>query len=128
MRQERKEPTKAMIYLIIIACTWLLVGCAASIPPPPELINARQACAHASASPRTQLVPEALDKARVALARAEKAFRDNPDSYRTQGLASFACRAAKLAEELGEAASANTISAGANKEFPQTKTDVAKQD
>jgi hypothetical protein len=116
------------LYLIIIVCAGLLAGCAASIPAPRELINARQAFAHASASPATQLVPAELHKARVALARAEKAFLENPQSYRTQGLANLAYREAKLVEALGVTASDDAFTAEANRQLPSTKTDIMKQE
>jgi hypothetical protein len=112
---------KPRIFLVIIACAGLLIGCAATIPTPPELMNARQAYAHASASPATQLVPAELDKAREALARAERAFLDNPESYHTQGLANLAYREAKLVEALGVTASDNAAIGEANRRLPSTK-------
>jgi hypothetical protein len=84
---------------VIIACSGLLVSCAATLPPQ-ELLDARQACSHASASPATQRVPAELSKARKTLARAEKSFRDSPTSARTRALANLAYREAREAEVL----------------------------
>ena len=85
-----------MTFLICIAHAGLITSCASSIPLPAELIGARQAYAHASAA--AQLVPTDLHKAREALGRAEKSFRDDPTSYRTRGLATLADREARMAE------------------------------
>jgi hypothetical protein len=111
---------------IIIACAGLLVGCAASLPPT-ELIDARQACSHASASPATQRVPDALLKAREALALAEKSFRDDPNTSRTRALAILAYQEAKHVEALAATASDNAVTAKANKDLQTTQTDMVKQ-
>ncbi len=112
--------------LIIIACSGLLAGCVASIPPT-ELIDARQACWHASASPATQLVPAELSKVREALSQAEKSFRDDPNSSRTRALAILAYREAKRVEALAATASNNAVTAKANKEPETTQNDMVKQ-
>ena len=117
---------KPITCLIIVACTGLLVGCAASIPPT-ELIDARQAYSHASASPATQFVPGELNKAREALALAEKSFRNDPNSPRTRALATLAYREAKRVEAFAATANDNAVSAKANKELETTQTDMVKQ-
>jgi outer membrane protein OmpA-like peptidoglycan-associated protein len=103
----------------------LLVGCAASIPPP-ELIGARQAYTHASASPATQLTPADLYRAREALVRAEASFRDDPQSSHTQEPAQLAYRAAKQAEALGTTASDSLVAARADKEYEAARIEAMK--
>ena len=83
---------KPIRYLIIIACAGLFFSCA-SIPPK-ELINARQAYQQASKGQAAQLVPAELHKAQVALASAEKSFKNDPKSFRTRDLAYVADRKA----------------------------------
>jgi hypothetical protein len=118
---------KSFTCLILLASVGLLVGCAASIPPPPELIDARQAYAHASASPSTQLVPTDMTNAREALARAEKSFRDDPESYLTQDLANLAYREAKMAEALATTAAGRTITGKASNDSLPAKSEIPKQ-
>jgi len=116
---------KPVTFLIIIASVGLLAGCAASIPPP-ELVNARQAYERASAGQAAQLVPAELHKAQEALAIAEKSFKDDPESFRTQDLANVADRKAKLAEALATTAAENAATAKANKDYQATQTEIVK--
>jgi hypothetical protein len=69
--------------LMVCMCGGILIGCGTTNPLPVELINARQAYAHASMHPGAPLVPAERQKARDALVRAEQAFRDDPSSRRT---------------------------------------------
>jgi outer membrane protein OmpA-like peptidoglycan-associated protein len=103
---------KTIVYLTIFASAASLMGCAANLAPP-GLINARQACAHASATPGTLLVPAEMRKAHEALANAEKSFLDNPGSHRTQDLASQAYQLATRAELLARIATDALIAARA---------------
>ena len=116
---------KSTPYLVGIACAGLLLGCAASIPPT-ELIDARQAYQHASSSQAAQLVPAELHKAQLALAAAEKSFKDEPKSFRTRDLAYVADRKAKMAEALATTAVENAATAKANTEFQVTQTAIVK--
>lgn len=118
---------KPLTVFIVIAFTALLVGCAGSIPPPRELIDARQAYAHASASPSTQLVPADMDNAREALARAEQSFQDDPQSHRTLHLSNLAYRDAKMAEVLGTSAAEIAAAGKTNKDSQPTTTENLKQ-
>ena len=115
---------KLIIYLIIIVCAGLLVGCATA--PPAELINARQAYQHASAGQAAQLVPAELHKAQVALDIAEKSFQDDPKSFHTRDLAYVADRKAKMAEAFATTAAGNVITAKANKDYQATQTEIVK--
>jgi len=112
-------------YLMTIACAGFLAGCAASIPPA-ELIDARQAYSHASVGQAAQLVPAELEKARSALARAERSFRDDPNSFHTRDLAYIADRKAKIAEALAATFANNATTAKANKDFKATQTEMAR--
>jgi hypothetical protein len=88
----------ALSLMISLSCAGLLSGCAATVPAPSELQNARQAYARASMNPGAQLVPADLQKARAALGNAEQSFRDDPASHRTRDLADHASREARIAE------------------------------
>ncbi len=101
---------------VIIACAGLLAGCAASMPSE-ELLNARQVCSHASASPASQRLPAELSRARAALALAEKAYSENPSSFRTHALAIIAYREAKRVEALAVTANDVTVTAKDNLEI-----------
>jgi hypothetical protein len=116
---------KSMTYLITIACAGLIVGCAASIPPP-ELVNARQAYQRASEGRAAQLVPAELHKAQAALAIAEKSFKDDPKSFRTRDLAYVADRKARMAEALATTAAGNAATAKAEKDLQATQTEIVK--
>jgi hypothetical protein len=98
--------------MFILSCAGLLSGCAATVPAPSELQNARQAYAHATMNPGAQLVPADLQKARDALGRAEQSFLDDPSSHRTRDLADHASREARIAELNASTASDSAAAAG----------------
>jgi outer membrane protein OmpA-like peptidoglycan-associated protein len=77
-----------------------LAGCA-SMPAPPELVDARRAYTHANDGPARELVPAQVLAAQQALARAEQSFTDAPDAPRTRDLAYIAERRAEIAEAQG---------------------------
>jgi outer membrane protein OmpA-like peptidoglycan-associated protein len=116
---------KAKAYLKVLVCAASVAGCAASIPPS-ELMDARQACAHASATPATLMVPAEMRKAQEALARAEKSFLGSPDSYQTRELASQAYHLAKRAEMLAKAASDSAIAVKADRAYDAVRTEELK--
>jgi hypothetical protein len=97
---------KTVTSLLCIICAVLFADCAATITPL-ELVDARQACSHASAIPATQYVPTEMAKAWEALARAERSFLDSPRSANTRVLARAAYNQAKLVEANAATASAN---------------------
>ena len=103
----------------------VLAGCATSVPLA-ELIDARQAYSHASVGPAAQLVPAELEKARMALATAEKSYQDNPRSFRTRDLAYVADRKAKIAEVLAATVAENATLAKANRDFQVTQTEMER--
>lgn len=116
---------KSMIYLITMVFAGLLVGCGASIPPI-ELVNARSAYQHAKAGEAAQLVPAELHKAEAALAIAEKAFLDDPKSFKTRDLSYIADRKAKMAEAQAITASETAKTEKANKDFQAAQTQIVK--
>ncbi|KFE68186.1 OmpA family protein [Hyalangium minutum] len=79
--------------------TALVSGCAAHVPPPRELIDARQAYQHASTSPSVQQEhPQALREAWQALVEAEREYDRKNTSPAARSLAYVALRKAQLAE------------------------------
>jgi outer membrane protein OmpA-like peptidoglycan-associated protein len=80
----------------------MLFGCATA--PPPDLVSAREAYAHAGASTAARAAPADLHKAKVALDRAETAFVAQPGGEETRDLAYIAECKAMTAEALGGAA------------------------
>jgi hypothetical protein len=101
----------------VFVCVGILAGCGATIPLPAELLNARQAYAHASMNPGAQLVPADLQKARDALGMAEQSFLDDPSSHRTRDLADHANREARIAERNASTAS-DSVAAADEKHRP----------
>ena len=114
-----------LVGIVTIACTGLLIGCAASAPPE-ELLNARQAYQQASAGQAAQLVPAELHKAHEALAAAEKSFQDEPKSVRTRDLAYVADRKAKTAEALATTAAGVAAKTKADADYQATQAVIAK--
>jgi outer membrane protein OmpA-like peptidoglycan-associated protein len=106
----------------ISICAGFLVGCAASIPSP-ELIDARQAYAHASAKLSAHQTSVELTVAREALVIAERSFRENPQSFRARDLAYIANRRAKLAEAVAGSASSLANTTQANKDYHTTQSE-----
>ncbi|MCF8243410.1 MAG: OmpA family protein [Melioribacteraceae bacterium] len=114
---------KSIKYLIITAITAILIGCSASTPPQ-ELVNARQSYQKASQGQAVKLVPAELHKAEIALASAERAFRDDPDSYSTRDLAYIADRKAKMAEGLANSAIEKAATEKANKDYETEQAEI----
>ena len=87
----------AIRFSITGACSLLFIaGCAAV--PPPELVDARGAFAHAQNGGASRLVPARLVDARTSLDAAEHSFSDDGDTPRTRALAYVAQRTAQRAE------------------------------
>jgi PleD family two-component response regulator len=107
---------KLLRSLVVIACTGLLIGCAASIPPP-ELVDARQAYQHARVGQAAELKPTELYWAQEALAAAESSFQNDPASTRTRDLAYVAERKARLAEVLAASAARKAVTSKAKSDY-----------
>jgi outer membrane protein OmpA-like peptidoglycan-associated protein len=80
----------------IIWASMFLMACGSSLPPR-ELVDARSAYEKAKTGQASQLKPEVVHEAKVALDQAEQSFSDDPDSDRTRDLSYIAERKAELA-------------------------------
>jgi outer membrane protein OmpA-like peptidoglycan-associated protein len=96
----------------------LLLGCA-TVPPPKELVAARSSFERAEKGIAAKLAPAALDSAKQALQKAERAFRDTSDSPETRALGYIADRRARQAETEGELQEAEGNKVAAQKEFAE---------
>lgn len=106
---------------IILVALAGVAGCA-SVPAPRELLDARQAYAHANEGPARALVPAELLSAQQALTRAEQAFMDAPDAARTRDLAYIAQRRAQIADTRALLASDGHDKARAQQELGELQT------
>ncbi len=116
---------KTVHYLMPLMLVTLMAGCATVTPN--ELVNARSAYLHASSGPAQQLVPADLHKARTALDRAEQAFLNEPDSYKTKDLAYVALRKSEQADALGIMAADKATRERANIDFQRQQTAIMRQ-
>jgi outer membrane protein OmpA-like peptidoglycan-associated protein len=90
------------------AASMLLVACGSSLPPR-ELVDARAAYDKAKTGQASQLKPEVVHEAKVALDQAESAFNDDPNSDRTRDLSYIAERKSELAmAQAGQTAAIQT--------------------
>jgi outer membrane protein OmpA-like peptidoglycan-associated protein len=87
--------------------------------PPKELLDARSAYDKAKASEATQLKPESLHEAKVALDQAELAYQDDATSDRTRDLSYVAERKSELAVALAGQSAAQAQKEQASKEMLQ---------
>ncbi len=74
----------------------LAAACGSSLPPN-ELVDARSTYEKARMGMATQLKPDLVHEAKVALDQAEAAFIDEPSAARTRDLAYIAQRKSELA-------------------------------
>jgi outer membrane protein OmpA-like peptidoglycan-associated protein len=114
---------KLIRYLILTTFIAIIIGCSAS-QPPKELQDARMAYQKASNGDALKLVPAELHKAEVALATAEKAFIEDPDSYTARDLAYIADRKAKMAEGLAKSALEKAATEKANKDYEKAQSEI----
>jgi outer membrane protein OmpA-like peptidoglycan-associated protein len=108
--------TKRILIAGVLA-TFGLAACASS--PSRELLDARNAYAHASAGPAAQAVPADLHKARISLDKAEAAFSNDASDQRD--LAYVAQRRAQLAEVLANRAAHADVRANAEAKLASDK-------
>lgn len=128
-------------HFLIVSVLAVLGLTACGAAPSRELVDARNAYAHASAGPAAQAAPADLHKARVSLDKAETAFANDQSDQRD--LAYVAERKAELAEALAARAEhkdarvhAEAALAGAKdadrvqtkEELARTKTSLASSD
>jgi len=107
---------------IILVALAGLAGCA-SVPAPPELVDARRAYMQASEGPARELVPAQLLAAQQALAAAEQSFTDAPEAERTRALAYIAQRKAEIAATQGALVADQRDKAGAEQEVAQLEAE-----
>ena len=74
----------------------------ATVPPPPELVEARHSYAEASTGATMRVNPAGVDTARDKLGDAEAAFKDEPKSQEARDKAYLADRSARLAIAQGQ--------------------------
>src|SRR5713101_5510409 len=79
----------------IVGASILLVACGTTLPPR-ELTDARSVYEKAKTGQASQLKPEMVHEAKVALDQAEQSFADDPSSDRTRDLSYIAGRKAEL--------------------------------
>lgn len=115
-----------LIKLLCLVTLGAFFASCASVAPK-ELVNARSAYHQASIGPAAEQSPAELHKAHEALIRAEKAFRDEPDSYKTRDLAYVAQRRAELAEAAGIMAVDKARQAKAAVDLREKQTAIIKQ-
>jgi outer membrane protein OmpA-like peptidoglycan-associated protein len=90
--------THKISLLAMAAASALTLSACAAATAPQQLIDARAAYRHATASPAARNAPTHLETARRALVRAEQSFDNDPRSEETKDLAYIAQRLAQLAE------------------------------
>lgn len=113
---------KAIGSLLIAAGAAFLLGCGGTAPV--ELTNARQAYGIASQGLAVTLAPAELHTAEVALARAEKSYKDDKKSYLTRDLAYVAQRRAEMAEAQASIAAERENGTQANNTLLTTQGDM----
>lgn len=96
----------------------LLAGCG-STPPPKELVDARESYDKIKAGQASQLRPDQVHQAKLALDQAEAAFTDDPGADKTRDLAYIALRKSELAEAEGGLAAAQSSKDQASKDLNQ---------
>jgi outer membrane protein OmpA-like peptidoglycan-associated protein len=88
----------------IAAASVLLIACGSSLPPR-ELVDARSSYEKAKTGQASQLKPDLVHEAKVALDQAEASFNDDPNGDRTRDLSYIAGRKSELAmAQAGQAA------------------------
>ncbi|MDO9172975.1 MAG: OmpA family protein [bacterium] len=111
--------------LIMVAGAVLMCGCGSTAPS--ELTGARAAYERASVGPAAKLSPEELHKAQLALDKAEAAFKDDADSYRTRDLAYVAQRKAEMAEASASIALQRNNATASNADFNTAQGDILQE-
>jgi outer membrane protein OmpA-like peptidoglycan-associated protein len=101
--------------LILVGCAGLLGSCSSTVPK--ELVDARAAYQRVSTSPTARIAPAEVHVAGKALAKAEQAFADDPESYQTRDLSYIAQRKAQLADATAQIALAKKSQAQAAGEY-----------
>ncbi|OGR00091.1 MAG: hypothetical protein A2284_03045 [Deltaproteobacteria bacterium RIFOXYA12_FULL_61_11] len=109
----------------ILVCAAFIAGCAAHAPR--ELVNAREVYRRASTGPAAQVAPAELHVATQALDKAEKSFKEDPDSYVTRDLAYIAQRRAEIAEATASIIFEQKGNTLAKKDYQEMQTKIVEQ-
>jgi outer membrane protein OmpA-like peptidoglycan-associated protein len=115
-----------MKILALLSIT-VLVACA-SAPPPPELVNARDAYQKAQTGPAAKYVPAELHVARESLDVAEQSFSSDAKSQDAIDNSYIALRKIQRAVALGEAAAAEDAKAEAEHDAARTRDEMLSAD
>lgn len=111
-----------MIRFILPVCLASLAACGST--PPTELVQAREAYRHVSVGEAGKIAPAEVHIAAQALARAERAFEDDAESFRTRDLAYIAQRKAELAGAIAATLTQQKGQVAADKAFVKTQGEV----
>lgn len=117
-----------MIKFILPVCLTgigVFSGCGST--PPAELVSAREAYRHVSVGEAGKVAPAEVHVAGLALAKAEKAYKDEDDAFRIRDLAYIAQRKAELAGAIASITVQQKGQADANKTFVDTQGKVLDQ-
>ena len=121
-------------WLSAVLAAGLAGGCATTMPPTAQLVDARQAYANASVGTAPHYAPWALLDARRALDVAESEYANNASLAVQQHYAYLALRQAQIASATGDAAAAQRAGAAqqayaeAQARDAQAKLDQAQQE
>jgi outer membrane protein OmpA-like peptidoglycan-associated protein len=113
---------KTSILFIAATCAGVAVSCAATVPH--ELASAREADRRVTAGPAAKTAPAELHVAHQALAKAEKAFAKDANSYQTRDLAYVAQRKFQLAEATAAIAIQKENQSRAKEDFETTQGQI----
>jgi outer membrane protein OmpA-like peptidoglycan-associated protein len=111
----------------IVTLGLVLNAACASNAPTTQLKDAREAYQDARTSEASELTPDKLYEAKVALDRAEEAHRDDPGSYRERSLAYVAHRQSELAMTHGRIAKARLEERNADVRFADLQSRMLDQ-
>jgi outer membrane protein OmpA-like peptidoglycan-associated protein len=114
MKLLRKNTVVTMGSLLVMS----VAGCA-STPAPQELLDARSAYLRTQSGPASQLKPDQVHEAKVALDKAEQSYADDPADQKTRDLAYVAQRRAELADANAANASAQNTKGQAENDTKQ---------
>jgi flagellar motor protein MotB len=118
---------RVILFVLSLPLECLAVtACGSSALPPTELVNAREAISRAQSGPAYQLDPAQVHDAQVALARAERAYNEDPSAPEIHDLAIVAHLKAMTAEAQAQGAQAEQAKAVAIRERDMLK-EAARQ-
>ncbi len=108
-----------------IVCTGLLMSCTAAVPK--ELSSAREAYRRASTGVTADIAPAELHVANQALAKAERSFKEYPESYLTRNLAYIAERKTQIAEATANISIERDNKSQANSDYRTAQSDALSE-